>query len=84
MAVANVVEVKKKQKYKDLEDDILFEPASMQTLGGVSDSTMSFLRQLGERISSATGNSNASKFLRQRLAIAIQIDNSAFGNFAYR
>jgi hypothetical protein len=76
-AVANVVEAKKRLKYKDLDLEFHFEPVSVETLGGIGDSTMCFLRKLGERIVAGTGDDKASLFLRQRLAIAIQIGNCA-------
>ena len=76
-AVANAVEAKKRQKYKDLALEFHFEPVSVETLGGIGDSTMTFLKKLGERIVAGTGDDNASLFLRQRLAIAIQVGNCA-------
>ena len=36
-------------KYKDLALEFHFEPVSVKTLGGIGDSTMSFLTKLGEK-----------------------------------
>ena len=68
---------RKRAKYKDLDFDFHFEPVLMETLGEIGESSMSFLTKLGEKIVTATGDDNASLFLRQRLVIAIQMGNCA-------
>jgi hypothetical protein len=76
-AVATAVEAKKNTKYKDLEVDFHFEPVSVETLGGMGNSTAAFIKRLGGRIVTGTGDIHATTYLRQRLAIAIQIGNHA-------
>ena len=76
-AVATAVESKKRSKYATLQRNFHFEPISMETLGGMGDSTARFVKILGEKIAARTGNMRATLHLRQRLAMAIQIGNCA-------
>ena len=76
-AVATAVEAKKMSKYKDLEVDFHFEPVSVETLGGMGNSTSAFIKRLGGRIGMATGDPRSTSFVRLRLAIAIQVGNYA-------
>ena len=76
-AVATAVEVRKYSKYKDFDVDFHFEPVSVETLGGLGNSTRAFIKHLGGRITAATGDALSTSYLRQRLAIAIQIGNHA-------
>lgn len=76
-AVATAVEAKKISKYKGLEVDFHFEPVSVETLGGMGSSTSAFIQYLGGRISAATGDPRSTSYLKQRLAIAIQVGNYA-------
>ena len=76
-AVATAVEAKKNAKYADLEVDFHFEPVSVETLGGMGNSTSAFIECLGGRIAAATGDARSTSYLKQRLAIAIQIGNYA-------
>ena len=76
-AVATAVEAKKRTKYAALEQDFCFEPVSVETLGGLGDSTALFIACLGAKIAARTGDPKATLHLRQRLAIAIQIGNCA-------
>ena len=75
-AVATIVESKKRTKYKDLSATLHFEPVSVESLGGLGETTGHFLQKLGNKIAEATGDKHATVFLRQRLAIAIQVGNS--------
>ena len=76
-AVATAVEAKKRAKYSDLQGDFNFEPVSMETVGGMGDSTARFIKTLGAKIATRTGDIKAPLHLRQRIAIAIQIGNCA-------
>ena len=75
--MASAVEAKKNTKYRDFEVDFHFEPVSVETLGGMGNSTAAFIKRLGQRIIIGTGDAHSPIFLRQRLAIAIQIGNYA-------
>ena len=76
-AVATAVETKKRTKYKDLDLNFHFEPVSVETIGGVGQSTALFLKKLGEKIAAETADDNSTTYLRQRLGIAIQVGNCA-------
>lgn len=76
-AVATAVESKKRAKYRALVTNFHFEPVSVETLGGIGESTASLLKIIGGRIAADTDDNNSTMFLRQRLAIAIQVGNSA-------
>ena len=76
-AVATTVEESKTKKYKDLETDFSFQPVSMETFGGMGQSTARFIEKLGDRIAAVTGEKRSIVYLRQRLAVAVQVGNSA-------
>ena len=75
--VAAIAEEKKADKYKDLSRDFITQPVAVETLGGLGPTTLSFLTDLGHRISIISGNKRSTEFLRQRLGIAVQSGNAA-------
>lgn len=75
--VANAAEVRKIAKYTELNDSYVFEPLAFETLGGVGQGTWKFLRFLSKLIEETTGQEDAFLHLRQRLAITIQMGNTA-------
>lgn len=77
--MATAVEAKKNNnsKYKDLDEDFFFEPISVETLGGMGNSKTASFKRLGGRIAIATGDAYSTSYLRQRLAIAIQVGSYA-------
>ena len=76
-AVAALAEDKKLSKYSDLAREYIVQPVAVETLGGLGPSTLSFLSDLGRRISIVSGNKRAAEFLRQRIGIAVQAGNAA-------
>ena len=74
---ADEAESRKQSKYAELLDNFLFQPVAFETLGGVGSSSRKFIAALGKRVAAATSDSNATKFLRQRLALAVQVGNAA-------
>ena len=76
-SVATAVEARKRTKFSDLQQEFVFEPVSMETFGGMGDSTAQFIATLGTKIAARTGDIKATLHLRQRLAIAVQIGNCA-------
>ena len=76
-SVAAIAEEKKVDKYKDLSRDFVTQPVAVETLGGLGPTTLSFLTDLGHRISIISGNKRSTEFLRQRLGIAVQSGNAA-------
>ena len=76
-SIATAAEVRKWKKYEDLAPQCVFQPIAVETLGGLGDDTLSFLREVGRRISELTSDPRATQHLRQRLAVAVQKGNAA-------
>ena len=75
--VATAAEIKKRDKYRDLSPPCIFQPVAVETLGGLGVDTLRFIREVGSRISAITRDTRATHFLRQRLAVAVQLGNAA-------
>ena len=75
--IATAAEAKKREKYRDLSPHCVFQPVAVETLGGLGQDTLDFIRELGGRIGSVSGDKRATSFLRQRLAVAVQMGNAA-------
>ena len=76
-AAATRAEERKTEKYRDLAPNYHFTPLGFETLGNWGDTAISFIKELGSRLASATGEPRSTVFLRQRLSIAIQRGNAA-------
>ena len=76
-AVASAVEDRKIKKYEPLTPDFHVQPISLDIFGGKGESTAQFIAQVGASIKNKTDDKNAATFFKQRLAIAVQIGNSA-------
>ena len=75
-AVAAQAELRKVSKYSSLPPSVCFVPVAIESLGTCGPRTSAFLRDLGRRISSYTGDKRATEYLFQRLAVAVQRGNS--------
>ena len=76
-AVATAVEARKRQKYADLAHDFVFEPISLEVFGGMGESTRRFITRLGSKLIEKSTDKNSAFYFRQRLALSIQMGNSA-------
>ena len=76
--IATAAEGRKRDKYRELSPHCVFQPVAVETLGGLGHDTLDFLRELGSRIGSVNGDKRAPLFLRQRLAVAVQMGNAAY------
>ena len=76
-AVATAVEARKLQKYEGLQASFCFEPLSVETLGGIGESSQQLLKKMGSRLIEAASDTRAAFNFRQRLAIAIEVGNYA-------
>jgi hypothetical protein len=74
--VANESENKKKLKYACLSPLFHFVPIAIETLGAFGEEAEHFIRELGRRITTATGERRATEFLWQRLSVAVQRGNA--------
>ena len=63
-------------KYADIMHSYDFIPLAVETLGAWSDDALNFVKLLGKRISEATGDSQETAYLLQRLSVAIQRCNA--------
>ena len=75
--VAARAEERKGEKYTHLAPHYLIQLVAIETSGAFGPSTMAFLKELGRRISRATGEPRSTQFLLQRLSAAVQRGNAA-------
>ena len=76
-AAADRAELRKREKYTGLVDRYLFEPVSIETTGVLGTSTSSFIRGLGKRITAQTGDRRETRWLLERLSLAVVRGNAA-------
>ena len=76
-AVAALAEVRKKAKYTSLISTHIFTPVAIETSGVFGPKSLSFIRELGQRIVHVTADVNSTNYLMQRLAVAVQRGKSA-------
>ena len=78
---------RKELKYQALASTHCFIPIAVETLGPINDKGLSFLSELGRRLTVSSGDKRETAFLYQRLSIIIQRFNSvcfqgSFSRFA--
>src|SRR6218665_1955912 len=66
----------KNVKYSALLNTHVFVPLAMETLGPINVTGQNFLRDLGRKLTTSTGDNRDTCFLLQRLSITIQRFNS--------
>src|SRR6218665_127621 len=66
----------KNVKYSTLLNTHVFVPLAMEILGPINVKGQNFLRNLGRKLTTSTGDSRETCFLLQRLSITIQRFNS--------
>ena len=74
-AVAAMAEIRKRAKYINLDPSLTSN--QWRTSGGFGPDTFPILKELGRRISRVTEKTRSFPFLVQRLAVAVQMGNSA-------
>ena len=74
---ADSAESRKCEKYLFLHPDVTFQPVAVETLGGMGTSTRKFIKELGKRLATTLQEPREAMYLKQRLAIAIQLGNAA-------
>jgi len=75
-AVAEMAAERKLAKYSNLASNFIVQPIAVENLGAFSLSTLDFLSDLGHKLSSFSGEEQASSFLFQRLSVLLQRFNS--------
>jgi hypothetical protein len=78
---------RKELKYQALASTHCFIPIAVETLGPINDKGLSFLSELGRRLTISSGDKRETAFLYQRLSIIIQRFNNvcfqgSFSRFA--
>ena len=76
-AAADRAEEHKRAKYRELSHRYIFEPVSVETSGALGSSTLTFLRNVGKRISAQTGDKRETRWLLERISIAVVRGNAA-------
>ena len=67
-------EAEKRAKYADLRVHF-FSPVAVETLGRWGTQSFAFLKELGRRLNSVSGDSSSALFLRHRLRVAVAMGN---------
>ena len=75
--VAAQAEQRKRTKYAELEASHHFVPVAIETTGVFGPEALQFLRELGHRLKSESGEAQSFHFLQQRISVAIQRGNAA-------
>ena len=70
--VAEQLSARKLAKYSEQAIGHIFVPIAMESFGPICAEAITFLRELGRRMSVVTGDMRETTFLFQRLSIAIQ------------
>ena len=69
---AEIAASKKEAKYSELSRSYSFVPFACETMGPMNSKALTFLCDLGRRISAVTGDLREGSFLFQRISMAIQ------------
>ena len=75
-AVAARAESLKEEKYSALAHSHSFVPIAIETSGVLGPQSLSFIKDLGNRIRSHSGDKLSFKYLLQRISMAVQQGNA--------
>ena len=75
-AAAKIAEEDKRRKYSNLENHYDFIPIGVETMGCFGPAALEFMKELGGKLISSTGEKKAASYLIQRLSIAIVRGNA--------
>ena len=75
-AAAERASALKTEKYRDLSSTHHFIPLAFETLGPINIEGLTFLTDLGKKLSSVTGDPRETAFLFQRISLTIQRFNA--------
>ena len=75
-SAARAAEDCKRERYSELSERYIFQPLAVETSGVLGPSSGKFLAQLGQRITSVTGERRESEWLRQRGSLAVARGNA--------
>ena len=75
-SAANHAERAKIRKYQNLAAQYVFQPIAVETMGTFGDTTKAFLKELGRRMASETGDRREGAWLKQRVSFAVARGNT--------
>jgi len=75
-AVAELAATRKVAKYSILEDQYIFQPTAVESLGPMNWKARKFLADLGRKISRVSGDDRETTFLFQRISVLLFRFNS--------
>ena len=75
-AAAAIAEGRKRRRYADISRRYFFRPVAVETSGALGPDSHSFLKELGRRISQATGDRRDTERLMQRISVAVVRGNA--------
>ena len=75
--VAELADRDKREKYRELATNYLFQPVAFDTFGPASASTVQFIKQLGRKMALSNGDDRSGDYLFQRLSLSVQRGNAA-------
>ena len=75
-AAAEGAASRKEEKYRVLQDSYIFIPIALETYGPMNHKAVSFLSELGSRLSVSSNDTREGAFLFQRLSVLIQRFNA--------
>ena len=71
-SAAEAAAERKVAKHTDLARHLLFVPIALETFGPICTEGLSFIREIGRRITTITSDPRETAFLFQRLSISVQ------------
>jgi len=75
-AVAELAAIRKVAKYSTLEDQYIFQPIAVESLGPMNWEAHKFLADLGRKISHVSGDDRETTFLFQHISVLLFRFNS--------
>ena len=75
-AAAEMAAIRKSAKYANLVQSYSFQPLAFENSGTMNESCFEFICDLGNKISSVTGDCLEARFLLQRISVTIQRFNA--------
>ena len=74
---SSIADAKNMKKYSCLGNNYIFTPIALETLGPWGGEADNFVREVGRRLHSVTGDPRSTSFLRQKLSMAVQRGKAA-------
>ena len=76
-AAAELAEKKKTAKYRSMDQNFIFMPVAVESMGCFGSQALSFIKTIGQKIALVSGDQRSTSYLIQRISIAVQRGNVA-------